>query len=192
MDGRPARWTCFASRSGDAFGQERRPAHGHDHRPRRRRLYTLSTVKVERPKDWSALERAFRREARYRRCRHRTGKRRSARGRRRPGVHARLSQRRARSGRAWRNWSARRSSAGSSSSTRRTKTWWWTAASVLEEQEALAEQKRFAELKGATVVRGTVRSRHRFRRVRRHRRRRRLAARDRHGLAPRRQTVRLS
>ena len=181
-----ARWMAYCrsdrfaiQRRADREG--RRSAAGHHHRHATQKATTLSTIRVERPKDWSGLERAFAEKTRHRRHGDRSGQGRPARGCRRAGASCRLraaaredqaemeklvgqeiqcriikldTAERRRGGRPPRG--ARRG-------------------------RSAAPSRSFAELKEGAVVRGTVRSAHRFRRVRRSGRRRRPAARLRHG-----------
>ncbi len=89
-----------------------------------------------------------------------------------------------------RSWWARKSSAASSSSIRPAKMWWWIAAWCWKKKRRKSREKKFAELQEG---RGGARNRaqlDRFRRVRRSGRRGRTAARGRHGLASRGETLR--
>ena len=78
--------------------------------------YQLSLIKVERPKDWSALQKAFDEKLTISGVVTAGHQRRTRGGCRRARVHARFALRRARRSRNADAWWARRSPAASSSS----------------------------------------------------------------------------
>ena len=150
--------------------------------------YILSTVKVERPKDWSALERAFAENLAIGGVVTEVVK-----GGLRVDVGTEAFMPASRSGA--KDQAEIEKLVGQEIQCRIIKL--DTADEdvvvdrrvVLEEEEARAREKRLAELTEGAVVRGTVRSSHRVWRIRRSGRRGWAAARRRHGLASRGETV---
>ena len=119
--------------------------------------YTLSTIKVETPRDWSGLEAAFANKRTIRGTVLEVGEGRAARGRRRARVHAGFPQRRARAGGSGKaggpadrvpHHQARYGNEDVVVDRR----------VVLEERERQAKEEAFGRLEEGAVVRGTVRS----------------------------------